>query len=66
MIRILQKDNRATKIVFAVIIGFALISMILYLVPGLYDGMTSDGSGVFATVRRPRRSWPPLWRLPRK
>ena len=53
MIRILQKDNRATKIVFAVIIGFALISMILYLVPGLYDGMTSDGSGVFATVRRP-------------
>lgn len=53
MIRSLQKDNRVTKAVFAVIIGFAIISMVIYLVPGLYDGVVGTPQGVYATVRNP-------------
>ncbi|AFL87996.1 parvulin-like peptidyl-prolyl isomerase [Terriglobus roseus DSM 18391] len=55
MIRALQKDNRVTKAIFAVIIGVATLSMVLYLVPGLYDGVTGGGAtpGVYATVRTP-------------
>ena len=53
MIRFLQKDNRFTKAAFAVIIGGATISMVLYLVPGLYEGVTGPPAGVFATVRQP-------------
>jgi peptidyl-prolyl cis-trans isomerase D len=37
MIRILQKDNRLTKIIFAVVIGAACITMIITLVPGIFD-----------------------------
>ena len=37
MIRILQKENRVTKIIFAVIIGAAVISMVAYLIPGVGD-----------------------------
>ena len=53
MIRSLQKDNRITKAVFAVIIGVAVLSMVLYLVPGLYDGVVGAPAGVYATVRNP-------------
>jgi peptidyl-prolyl cis-trans isomerase D len=53
MIRILQKDNRITKIIFAVIIGFAVITMVITLVPGIFDNATGDSSAVFATVRQP-------------
>ncbi|MGI4758605.1 MAG: peptidylprolyl isomerase, partial [Janthinobacterium lividum] len=53
MIRSLQKDNRVTKAIFAVIIGFAIISMVVYLVPGLYDGVVGTPQGVYATVRNP-------------
>ena len=56
MIRALQKDNRVTKAIFAVIIGAAVLSMVLYLVPGLYDGVTGGGAasqGVYAVVRSP-------------
>lgn len=53
MIRSLQKDNRVTKAIFAVIIGVATLSMVLYLVPGLYDGMSGAPAGVYATVRTP-------------
>jgi peptidyl-prolyl cis-trans isomerase D len=54
MIRALQKDNRVTKAIFAVIIGVATLSMVLYLVPGLYDGVTGGTApGVYATVRNP-------------
>ena len=53
MIRILQKDSRVIKIIFAVIIGAAVVTMVITLVPGIFDtGGTSDGS-VFATVREP-------------
>jgi peptidyl-prolyl cis-trans isomerase D len=53
MIRALQKDNRVTKAIFAVIIGAATLSMVLYLVPGLYDGVVGAPQGVYATVRKP-------------
>jgi peptidyl-prolyl cis-trans isomerase D len=53
MIRSLQKDNRVTKAIFAVIIGVATLSMVLYLVPGLYDGVTGTSQGTYAVVRKP-------------
>jgi len=54
MIRILQQDNKATKIVFAVIIAAACFSMVAYLIPGIGDTADSGTSaGVFATVRDP-------------
>ena len=54
MIRLLQQNNRVTKIIFAVIIGFAVITMVITLVPGIFDnaGATNDGT-VYATVRDP-------------
>ena len=54
MIRILQQDNKATKIVFAVIIGAACLSMVAYLIPGIGDNSSlGTAAGVFATVRDP-------------
>jgi peptidyl-prolyl cis-trans isomerase D len=54
MIRILQKDNRITKFIFAAIIGVAVISMVAYLIPGINDGSNSGSDGsVFATVYQP-------------
>ncbi len=53
MIRILQQDNRITKIIFAVIIGFAVITMVITLVPGIFDNASADNAAVFATVREP-------------
>ncbi|WP_433972709.1 peptidylprolyl isomerase [Tunturiibacter lichenicola] len=53
MIRILQQDNRITKIIFAVIIGFAVITMVITLVPGIFDNATANDSAVFATVKQP-------------
>ncbi|MBS1816105.1 MAG: peptidylprolyl isomerase [Acidobacteria bacterium] len=53
MIRLLQKDNRVVKTMFAIIIGAACLSMVVYLVPGLYDGLYGSNSEVFATVRQP-------------
>src|SRR5882757_8247490 len=54
MIRILQQDNRITKILFAVIIGAAVISMVAYLIPGMGgDTSSSNDPTVFATVRNP-------------
>lgn len=54
MIRLLQQNNRVTKIIFAVIIGLAVVTMVITLVPGIFDnaGTSSDGT-VFATVRDP-------------
>jgi peptidyl-prolyl cis-trans isomerase D len=60
MIRILQQDNRYTKIVFAVIIGFAVVTMVITLVPGIFDNVGSGaGSDVYATVHDPN----PLGRI---
>lgn len=53
MIRLLQKDNRLVKVMFAVIIGAAILSMVVYLVPGLYDGLVTNGTDVYATVHPP-------------
>jgi peptidyl-prolyl cis-trans isomerase D len=54
MIRILQQDNKATKIIFAVIIGAACLSMVAYLIPGIGDNSAANGAaGVYATVRDP-------------
>ncbi len=52
MIRILQKDNRLTKALFAVIIGAAVVTMVITLVPGIFDNDATT-SGIYASVRRP-------------
>ena len=53
MIRTLQQDNRLMKILFAVIIGLATITMVITLVPGIFDNASSGDGTVFATVREP-------------
>jgi peptidyl-prolyl cis-trans isomerase D len=53
MIRTLQQDSRLMKIIFAVIIGLAAITMVITLVPGIFDNATTSDSAVFATVRSP-------------
>jgi peptidyl-prolyl cis-trans isomerase D len=54
MIRMLQQDNRLMKIIFAVIIGLAAITMVITLVPGIFDNSGgSNDATVFATVREP-------------
>jgi peptidyl-prolyl cis-trans isomerase D len=54
MIRILQQDNKFIKIVFAVIIGLAVITMVITLVPGIFDNVDSGGTSVnYATVHAP-------------
>jgi len=53
MIRFLQQDTKFTKIFFGVIIGAAVVSMVVYLIPGLMDAGTSDSTGVYATVHAP-------------
>jgi peptidyl-prolyl cis-trans isomerase D len=53
MIRILQQDNRITKILFAVIIGFAVVTMVITLVPGIFDTNGTNDATVYATVREP-------------
>jgi peptidyl-prolyl cis-trans isomerase D len=53
MIRILQQDNKATKIIFAVIIGAACLSMVAYLIPGIGDNSGSTNAAVYASVRNP-------------
>ncbi len=53
MIRFLQKDTKAVKVMFGVIIGAACVSMVIYLVPGLMDNSASNDSTVYATVREP-------------
>ena len=53
MIRFLQSDNRLTKVIFGVVIGAAIITMVITLVPGIYEGFTGAPQGVYATVRQP-------------
>jgi peptidyl-prolyl cis-trans isomerase D len=49
MIRFLQKDNRVVKLIFIAIIGVAVITMVVTLVPGIFADVdtTSDS---YATV----------------
>lgn len=54
MIRILQQDNRLIKIIFAVIITVACVTMVITLVPGIFDNTGDSGpNGTYATVRGP-------------
>lgn len=54
MIRFLQQDNKAVKIMFGVIIGVACVAMVAYLVPGLMDpGGGADAAATYATVHTP-------------
>ncbi len=54
MIRFLQQDNKVVKILFGVIIGAAVISMVVYLVPGLMDPSGgADNASIYATVHSP-------------
>jgi peptidyl-prolyl cis-trans isomerase D len=54
MIRILQQNNQATKIIFAVIIGLAVVTMVITLVPGIFDNVGGSGDPAnYATVHSP-------------
>ena len=54
MIRILQQNNKAMKVVFGVIIGLAVVTMVITLVPGIFDNVGASGdSTTFATVHEP-------------
>src|ERR1700729_3953536 len=54
MIRLFQQDTRLMKWLFAIIIGFAAVTMVITLVPGIFDnaGSTNDATN-FATVKEP-------------
>ena len=54
MIRILQQNNKAVKVLFAVIIGAAVVTMVITLVPGIFDNVGGGASGVnYAVVHQP-------------
>ncbi|MCU1322984.1 MAG: PpiC-type peptidyl-prolyl cis-trans isomerase [Acidobacteriaceae bacterium] len=53
MIRILQQNNKFTKVLFALIIGAAVITMVITLVPGIFDNASVGDANVFATVHAP-------------
>lgn len=50
MIRFLQKDSRFIKAIFIVIISVACITMVITLVPGIFQ-TGADSSGAYATIR---------------
>ncbi len=49
MIRFLQKDSRVVKIIFIVIISVACITMVITLVPGIFNDQVSS-SDTYATI----------------
>jgi peptidyl-prolyl cis-trans isomerase D len=53
MIRILQQDNRATKAIFAIVIGAAIITMVITLVPGIFDNGAANDATVYARIHTP-------------
>jgi peptidyl-prolyl cis-trans isomerase D len=50
MIRFLQKDTPFVKWVFIVIIGFTCVTMVIFLVPGIFQDQTSAGD-TYASIR---------------
>ena len=50
MIRFLQKDSRFTKAIFIIIIAVACITMVITLVPGIFQGGAEDAA-TYASVR---------------
>lgn len=53
MIRIFQQDNKATKIIFGLIIAAAIVTMVITLVPGIFNDDAANNAALFATVRTP-------------
>ena len=53
MIRFLQQNNRLTKGLFVVIIAAAVVTMVITLVPGIFDNTVGNNPNVFATVHSP-------------
>ena len=53
MIRLFQQDNKATKILFGVIIAATIVLMVIFLVPGIFNDDTANNTSLFATVRTP-------------
>ena len=54
MIRLFQQDNKATKIIFGLIIAAAIVTMVITLVPGIFnDDSAANNTALFATVRSP-------------
>ncbi|HXC94388.1 MAG TPA: peptidyl-prolyl cis-trans isomerase [Edaphobacter sp.] len=53
MIRLFQQDTRLMKWLFAIIIGFAAVTMVITLVPGIFDNASGSDATVYATVREP-------------
>jgi peptidyl-prolyl cis-trans isomerase D len=51
MIRFLQKDSKAIKVIFWLIIGVACVTMVITLVPGILSDQGVTGSNVYASVR---------------
>ena len=49
MIRFLQKDSRLTKVIYVVIIGAAVVTMVITLVPGIFQD-ASTGTDTYATI----------------
>ncbi len=49
MIRFLQKDNKVIKTIFWVIISVACITMVITLVPGIFNDQTASGD-TYATI----------------
>ena len=49
MIRFLQKDNRLVKAIFIVIIGAAVLTMVITLIPGIFQDASVTGD-TYATV----------------
>jgi len=50
MIRFLQKDTRLTRWLFGIIIGATCVTMVIFLVPGIFNDSTTS-SDTYATIR---------------
>ena len=52
MIRFLQKESKFTKALFWVIIAGTCVMMVIFLVPGLYNGQFNSSTTNYASIRR--------------
>jgi peptidyl-prolyl cis-trans isomerase D len=50
MIRFLQKDTRLTRWLFGIIIGATCVTMVIFLVPGIFNDTTTSND-TYATIR---------------
>lgn len=53
MIRFLQQDNKAVKVMFWIIIVASSVMMVIFLVPGIFSGEYGGSSDTYATVHSP-------------